>query len=214
MLNNFIIVLFKNKKKRKIIKSYAKEKTAKNKFKEIIKENDKIRFEKIVENATESNYEIGLLTNQTKIQNSLFITDELGRNNVVNLEDPEYVFLDIKKYKVEEKIYDWQTDSKINFDEMMSKYCNPGEFKSIFTLNNKLCIQVDENMSLFSLKNSEESDRLLETIQEYFLETNRMDALFVRDFSNAQRKWLYEVLVKMGFDKKRLYRLKTTFSKR
>jgi ABC-type uncharacterized transport system fused permease/ATPase subunit len=41
-----------------------------------------------------------------------------------------------------------------------------------------------------------------------------MDALFVRDFSNAQRKWLYEVLVKMGFDKKRLYRLKTTFSKR
>jgi len=41
-----------------------------------------------------------------------------------------------------------------------------------------------------------------------------LDAFFVRDISNAQRKWIYDVLNKKGFDKQRLYRLKTTFSKR
>ena len=74
----------------------------------LLKNND-VYFEKVIENATPSNYELGLLTNKTKIQQSLFLTDDLGRNTPVNLENPEYVFLDIKKYKVEETIFDWQT---------------------------------------------------------------------------------------------------------
>ena len=86
--------------------------------------------------------------------------------------------------------------------------------KNIFTLHNKLCIQINEDVSTFSLKNKEESDRLLDALQNAFLELNRADAIFVRDVSNAQRKWLYQILEDKGFDKKRLYRLKTTFSKR
>ena len=41
-----------------------------------------------------------------------------------------------------------------------------------------------------------------------------MDAIFIKDVSSAQRKWIYNLLGEKGFDKKRLYRLKTTFSKR
>ena len=88
------------------------------------------------------------------------------------------------------------------------------DLKNIFTLHNKLCIQVNEDVSTFSLKNKEESDRLLDALQNAFLELNRADAIFVRDVSNVQRKWLYQILEDKGFDKKRLYRLKTTFSKR
>ncbi len=207
-------MLFKNKKKRKIIKRYVNKKQAKDKFEELMNENNKIWFEKVLENATPTNYEIALLTNQTKIQESLFTTDELGRNTPVNLENPDYVFLNIKKYKIEEKIFDWQKQSKISFLDLINIYCGSKDLKNIFTLNNKLCIQIDEKVSLFSLKDKDESDRLLEVMQNYFIENNRSDALFVRDVSIAQRKWLYDIMVKKGFDKKRLYRLKTTFSKR
>ncbi len=176
--------------------------------------NGNIYFEKVIENATPSNYELGLLTNKTKIQQSLFLTDDLGRNTPVNLENPEYVFLDIKKYKVEETIFDWQTQSKITFLELIKKYGKTKNLKSIFTLHNKICIQIDEDVSIFSLKDKNESDRLLESLQTYFIDNSRVDAIFVRDISSAQRKWIYKVLEDKGFDKKRLYRLKTTFSKR
>jgi hypothetical protein len=214
MKGDYLIVLFKNKKKRKIIKSYLTKSAAINKFNNMLLKNNDVYFEKVIENATSSNYELGLLTNQTKIQQSLFLTDELGRNTPVNLENPEYVFLDIKKYKMEETIFDWQTQNKITFMGLIKKYCKSNELKSIFTLHNKLCIQINEDVSLFSLKDKDESDRLLEVIQDYFIGNSRLDAIFVRDISSAQRKWIYSLLVGKGFDKKRLYRLKTTFSKR
>ena len=86
--------------------------------------------------------------------------------------------------------------------------------KSIFTLNNKLCIQIDENINLFSLKNKSDSERLLQVMEKYFMDNGRSDAFFVRDISSAQRKWTYKLLEDKGYDKNKLYRLKTTFSKR
>jgi len=124
------------------------------------------------------------------------------------------VFLDIKSYRLEETIFDWQTKLKITLEQLIKKYCKSKDLKNIFTLHNKLCIQINEDVSTFSLKNKEESDRLLDALQNAFLELNRADAIFVRDVSNAQRKWLYQILEDKGFDKKKLYRLKTTFSKR
>jgi hypothetical protein len=214
MKGNYIIVLFKNKKKKKIIKRFVTEKKARNHFNELIKENDKILFDKKIENATDSEYLIGLVTNKTNVQKTLYYTDDLGRNIVANLENSNYVFLDIKNYKIEEKLFDWQDQKKINLFELEKKYFKTTELKNIFTLNNKLCIQIEEDVSVFSLKDSEESKRLLESLENKFMNENRMDSLFVRDVSTAQRKWLYNVLESKGFDKRRLYRLKTTFSKR
>ena len=70
------------------------------------------------------------------------------------------------------------------------------------------------DVSLFSLKDSYESERLLDVLESYFRDNGRTDAMFVKDVSSAQRKWIYQTLEDKGFDKKRLYRLKTTFSKR
>lgn len=214
MENSFLIVLFKNRKKRKIIKCYSTEKRANKKFDDLINQNKLIYFHKLYENAELCDYELGLITNTTKTQKSIFMTDELGRNIPVNLENSDFVFLKINKYKVEELIYDWQTSSKISFNVFIEKYCGGKDLKSIYTLNNKICVQKDEDVQIFSLKNSDESERFLNTVQEYFYNERRLDAFFVKDISNAQRKWLYDVLNKKGFDKKRLYRLKTTFSKR
>jgi hypothetical protein len=214
MKDNYIIVLFKNKKKRKIIKSYKTEKKAKEKFEELLKISNDIIFNKKIENATECEYQLGLLTKKTKIEDSIFYTDGLGRNIVVKVEDPDYVFLDIKLYNIEELIFDWQTQNKITFNDFIKNYCNKSDLKSIYTLHNKICVQIDENVSIFSFKDSDESDRFLFTLEDYFIDNSRSDAFFVRDISTAQRKWIYNILENKGFNKKRLYRLKTTFSKR
>jgi len=155
-----------------------------------------------------------LLTKKTKIEDSIFYTDGLGRNVVVKVEDPDYVFLDIKLYNIEELIFDWQTQNKITFNDFIKNYCNKSDLKSIYTLHNKICVQIDENVSIFSFKDSDESDRFLFTLEDYFIDNSRSDAFFVRDISTAQRKWIYNILENKGFNKKRLYRLKTTFSKR
>jgi hypothetical protein len=214
MDSNYVIVLFKNKKKRKIIKRYSTEKNAINFFKGLVEDQKNIIFPKIIENAEESNYTLGLLTNTTNVQKSLFIKDEFGRNIPANIENSGYVFIDIIKFHQEEKIFDWQTQKKITFDEFIKTYCKNKELKNIFTLNNKVCVQKDEDLYAFSLKDKNESIRFLNTLQDYFFNSNRFDAIFVKDISTAQRKWIYSFLTEKGFDKKRLYRLKTTFSKR
>lgn len=206
--------MFKNNKKKKLIKTYNTEISATKKFKHLIQKNKDVIFHKEVENAEDCEFYLSIITNQTKIQKSLFITDDLGRNKPVFIENPEYVFLDIKEYKVEETIYDWSTNTKITFLDLIEKYCNKKDLKSIFTLNNKLCIQIDENINLFSLKNKSDSERLLQVMEKYFMDNSRSDAFFVRDISSAQRKWTYKLLEDKGYDKNKLYRLKTTFSKR
>jgi len=213
MKDNYIIVLFKNRQRKKIIKRYATEKQALSFFNKSIDENN-VLFEKKIENAQSVDYEIGLLSKNQSFQPSLFITDEYGRNNPVNLENSDYIFLNIKKFKIEELIFDWQKKEKINFENFVNNYCNEKDLKNIFTLNNKICVQVNDDVKVFSLKDQNESYRFLDVCQTYFYESNRQDAIFVKDISTPQRKWIYGVLEKKGFDKKRLYRLKTTFSKR
>lgn len=213
MKNNFIIVLFNNKEKKKIIKRFYKEKNAVIKFEYLLSNND-ILFEKKINNTTQVNYELGLLTNISKVQKSLYTTDEMGRNQTVNLEDPNYIFLDIKKYKIEETIFDCQKKIKITFKEFIFNYCNNKDLKNIFTLNNKICVQIDLNVFIFSLKNKSESDRFLSVTEDYFYNNNRSDALFVKDVSTTQRKWLYDMLENKGFNRQTLYRQKTTYSKR
>ena len=206
--------MFKNKKKKKLIKGYKTESNAKSKFKSILKEN-KVKFPVYYENAEPCNFELGLLTNQSSYQKSLFTTDDLGRNNLVKLEGKsDYIFMDIKTYLVEEKIYDWQTDNRITYDEMISNYCKKNTLKNISTLNNKLIIQIDEQFYLFSLKNSDDSVRLLQTMEHDFMTSGRRDGFFVRDMSTVHRKWMYDLLENHGFDRKKLYRQNTTYSKR
>jgi len=76
-----------------------------------------------------------------------------------------------------------------------------------------LVIQINDLFYLFSLKNIEDSQRLLDTLENYYRETGRTDAIFVKDISTAQRKWMYDILVDKGFDKGKLYRQTTTFSR-
>ena len=213
-MENFIIVLFKNKKKKKIIKGYVTEKNANLKFDSLVKSND-VPFEIVFENSEKSVYEIALLSRNDDYQVPLFKMDEVGRNNSVFISgESDYIIKRIENYKLEELIYDWQTESRITFNELLTTYLPKKNVKVVSKLHNKVVIQCDEDFKLFSLKNEEDSERLIQTLESFFFKLSRTDCLFVRDESTVNRKWMYNILEKSGFNRKKLYRQKTTFSKR
>ena len=144
----------------------------------------------------------------------LFIQDDIGRNVKIKTDDSNYKILKISNYNLPEKLFDWSSNSRISFDFFYGKYFKSRELKNVFTVNNKLLIQQEDNVNIFSLKNSSESKRLLNILQEHMISENRSDAIFVPDNDNIQRKYLYSILEEKGVNKSKLYRQSTTFSKR
>ena len=213
-MENYIIVLFKNKKKKKLSKVMLTEKNINLKFDSLIKNNE-VSFEVLYENSERCKYELALLSRKDDYQIPLFKMDEVGRNNSVHMsEESDYVIKRIDDYKIEELIYDWQKESRISFNELLSLYLPKDSVKVISKLHNKIVIQNDSDFKLFSLKNEEDSERLLQTIESFFISNSRSDSIIVRDESTVNRKWMYNVLESHGFSRKKLYRQKTTFSKR
>ena len=206
--------MFKNKKRKKIIKSFVRKNVAELYFKKICEQSDKIKFNVEVENSLDVTYEVGLLCKNIDTQFQLFSQDDIGRNIRVNLEDSDLQIIKIHRYRVPEKLHEWSTNKRITYDEFFKKHFTNKELKNVFTVNNKIIVQRDEQTSVYSLKNIEESKRLLMLLQDEFVSLKRADAIFVKDMDTIQRKYLYDHLEKLGIDKKRLYRQSTTFSER
>jgi hypothetical protein len=72
-------------------------------------------------------------------------------------------------------------------------------------------IQKEENSYLFSLKNIDDSHRFLDSLRSNLINEGKTDFLFIKDIDSSQRSYLYDVLKEKGYDKKMLYRTKTTY---
>lgn len=203
---NYIVVLFKNKIKKRLIKKFITLTKAKSFFVKMKSKSEDVIFEKIFEDGKIVSYELGIVEMSSKQLLPVYITDEMGRNLKVKLEDDGMTLFEICTYKQEEKIYDLQKKKKINSHEFILKYLKSDSLKMIFSLNNKIIVQNDSLFSIFTLKNIEESSRFIDCLSYYFIKINRKDCLFVKDTSVAQKKYLYEILEKNGFNKSMLYR--------
>lgn len=209
-MEKYFIVLFKNKKRQRIIKKFITNEKAHSFYTNLIKKNENIIFDVKFENGKNVFYEIAILTNEISSITPIYLTDELGRNIRVKLDESNLSIIKIQKYKKEEKIFDLQTNKKITVDQFVDRYLETKELKMISVLNNKIIVQKDDEFELFSLKNESESDRFIESLSNEFLRIGRDDCLFIRDTSSPQRKYLLEILENKGFDKKILYRKSTT----
>jgi hypothetical protein len=210
-MENYLIVLFDNKLKKKIIKKYITYNKAKNYFDSCLKKNEEVIFNKEVKNGFEAKYELGLVEMSNKQLLPVYLTDEMGRNIKVRLENENMTLIQISDYKIEEEIYDHQSKKKIDSHTLIKKYIKKENIKLVSNLNNKLIIQNEEQISIFSTKNENESLRLLDSLSMYFFKNKRGDCIFVKTISSAQKKYLIDLLSSKGFDKKMLYRKYTTF---
>jgi hypothetical protein len=210
----YLIVLFKDKKRKKIINKFKTLDRAKDFYNNKLDQSSKVIFEKKVENASPCDYELGLLSKKNNEFNSLFVKDNLGRQVKVDLDDDDYKIIQISKYNVEEKIFDLTSNTKITTTEFLKKFLRVGPLKMVSKLNNKVVLQNDDTINLFSLKDSDECTRFLDSISFYLIDNGRSDVIVVSESSSAQKKYLYDILHNMGFDKKILYRTTTTFKPR
>jgi hypothetical protein len=210
---NYLVVLFKNKKRKKIIKKFITLSRAKSYFNKIIEQSNEVIFEVLVENGKDCKFELGLIETSINQSAPVYMTDEYGRNVKVKLEDEGMSILSIAPYKEEDLIYDVKNKSKITTQEFIKTYLKGDGLKMVSVLNNKIILQKDEQIDLFSLKNESECSRFVDCLSSYFFKTKRGDCLFIKDYSSPQRKYLYELLESNGFDKKVLYRKFTTYPK-
>jgi hypothetical protein len=209
-MENYIVVLFKNKKKKRIIKKFITFTRAKQFYDKLVRESNEVLFEIKVESGNECNYEIGIVEMSSKQLVPVYMTDEFGRNVKVKLDEDGMTLFKIQPYKKEETVFDIKTGKKITMSDLIKKYLKGDGLKMISVLNNKIVLQEDEKIHLFTLKSESESSRFVDCMSLHFFKIKRGDCLFVKDYSTAQRKYLYSLLESNGIDKKILYRKFTT----
>jgi len=207
---NYIIVLFKNKEKKKIIKKFKTFDRAKKYYNELIKNNDVI-FDKVVEENVNCVFELSLLEFKPVDHTPVFIRDEIGRQIKVEVDDPEYKIVKVSPYKLEEFIYDVSKNKRISFNKFISDYVSNRSLKLISKINNKIVIQNDDIVNLFTFKNESESFRFLEILERFLLDSGNKNCVLVYDTNKTQKKYIYDVLSNMGVNKKKLYRKYTSF---
>lgn len=203
---NYLVVLFKDKKRKRIIKKFITHKKAKLLYDKMMKESDEVIFNTEVENGNPCKYELGIVEMSSKQLIPVYITDEFGRSVKVKLEEDGMTLYQIAPYKKEETIYDIDKKKKITTKEFVSKYLKGTGMKMISSLNNKIIVQEEESLHLFTTKSESESQRFLDCLSLHFFKNKRGDCLFVKDHSTPQKKYLYDLLESKGISKKILYR--------
>ena len=214
MNDTYQVILFKNKVKKKIINKFKTHKKALEYYKLLVKESDEVIYDKVMENGVVSEYELSLVEKSSSSPISLYMKDDYGRQVKVSLDDSELTMINITRYRIEELFLDYTTNKKIDTRQFIKQYLDSTGFKLISKLNNKIIVQNDDKFNLFTLKTSEESERFINILTNKFNDEGRKDCLLVKDYSTPQRKYLYDLLVKMGFEKSYLQRSSTTHPSR
>lgn len=206
---NYLVVLFKNKEKRKIINKFKTKKKALDFYEKLISESNNVIFNKSTENGFDCFFELALMENKDISQGKVYIKDELGRTILVKTDSEDYNILKISNYNIEEEFIDYSTKEKITSVWLEKKYLTKSGIKLMSKLNNKIVVQNDDNINLFTFKNSDDADRFITSFETYYNNKKR-DCIFVKDYSFPQRKYMYELLTNYGFPKSYLQRYSTT----
>ena len=207
---NYLIVLFKNKKQRKIINKFNTFNRAKDFFKRKIRESESIIFEKLIENGLPVEHELAIVGIKNNKHSVLYKRDSVGRSVKVTLDNGEREIIELSPYNLEEQIFDIKNKKRIFFSEFIEKYLPKKNIKMLSKLNHKIIVQNEDKINLFSLKSEVDAERFMSILGSYFLESRRADTLFVRDINTSQRKYLYDLLINAGYSKQTLYRKFTT----
>ena len=210
MKNNsfkYAIVLFENKKKIKVLYKCMQRKTVYEYWREY-KTEKKPPFVKLQggKRRQEVVYELGLLLPNSRWSEQVWVKDSLGRNQKAKFEDENFRIKEIIPYWVEEKVYDYDNGKRIRYHEMMEQILPISDIAQIFTLNNKMFIQIEDNVRYFSCKNLIDTERLFEIVKNDLLNRKRGNFMFVKDVSTQQRKMLYAMLIAKGYKKSELFR--------
>ena len=151
-------------------------------------------------------YELALIFPNNRWATSTYVRDSLGRNIEALIEDEKFRIKEMIPYWEEEMVYDHQKKKRIRYHEMLEQILPIKDIAQIFTLNNKLFVQVENDVWLFGNKNITDTDRLFELVREDIILKKMGNFLFIKDITTHQRKLLYNLLETKGFKRSDLFR--------
>lgn len=203
----YFIVLFCNKKRRKILYRCMRRTTITEYWNEF-KTQKKPRFIKIQggKRYQEQTFELALIFPNNRWATKTFVKDSLGRNVEAKIENGMYRIKEIIPYWKEELIYDFDLKKRIRYHEMMEHIQSVTEIAQIFTLNSKLFLQIENEIKMYGNKNLTDTERLFELVKEDLINKKRSNFIFVKDITTHQRKLLYELLESKGYKRSELFR--------
>ena len=203
----YFIVLFCNNKKVKILYRCMQRNTVYEYWREY-RTQRKPDFIKVQggKRKQELVYELALIFPNNRWATKTYVKDSLGRNKEAKIEGGKLRIKEIIPYWQEELIYDFQIKKRIRYHEMMEKIISVKDIAQIFTLNNKLFVQVENDVKLYGNKNISDAERLFEIVKSELLMKKRGNFMFVKDVTTHQRKLLYNLLESKGFSRKELFR--------
>ena len=203
----YFIILFCNKKKYKLIAQSVRQSTIMEAWREA-KNQKRPAF--VRTNAGKKrvaqNFELGLIFTNNRWAKKTYTKDELGRNLEVKLTDEKLRIKDIIPYWKEDTIFDFETKKRIRYHQLMEYILPITEIAQIFSLNNKICVQVEDNVRMFGLKNIDDAMRLFDIIKDDVSHRKMGNFIFVKDISTHQRILLYNMLESKGFKRTELFR--------
>jgi hypothetical protein len=151
-------------------------------------------------------FELALIFPNNRWATTTWVKDSLGRNEPAIIEGGKHRIKEIVPYWQEELIYDLNSKKRIRYHQMMEHILPITEIAQIFTLNNKLFVQVDNDVRMFGNKNINDANRLFEIVKEDLIKRKRGNFFFVKDITTHQRSLLYKLLEEKGFSRRELFR--------
>jgi len=203
----YFIVLFCNKKRVKMLHKSFRRTTIYEYWREFRTQKKPVYVRNIGGRKKEElYYELALIFPNTRWSTNIYVKDSLGRNIEAKLDNDKFRIKEMIPYWEEETIYDFETKKRIRYHELIDKILPIQEIAQIFTLNNKLFVQVEENIKVYGNRNLSDTDRLFNLVKDDLIKRKRGNFLFVRDITTHQRKILYDLLVAKGFKRRELFR--------
>ena len=203
----YFIVLFCNKKRKRILYRSMQRTTAYEYWREY-RTQKKPRYVKQQggRNREEKLYELALIFPNNRWATKIYVKDSLGRNQEAIIENDKFRIKEIIPYWQEEFIYDFLTKKKIRYHEMLDYMMSVKDIAQIFTLNKNLFVQIENEVRMFGNKNLNDVCRLFDLVKEDLLFKKKTNFIFVKDITTYQRKQLYNLLESKGFNRKELFR--------
>ena len=203
----YFIVLFCNKKRVRILYRCMMKNTVYDYWREF-RTQRKPEFVKLQggKRKNELFFELGLIFPNNRWATKTYVKDSLGRNVEAVIENDKFRIKEMIPYWEEELIYDFNTKKRIRYHQMMEYILSISDISQIFTLNNKLFVQIENDVRLFGNKNINDAERLFDIVKQDLLKRKRGNFIFVKDITTHQRKLLYELLESKGFKRSELFR--------
>ena len=208
MINyKYFIYLYCNRKKQKIIRKSAKRSTILEIWREL-KTQKKPPYVKTNsgKKRVSTNYELALIFPNTRWSTKTYIKDDMGRNLEATIDNDKQRIKELIPYWVEELIYDFDAKKRIRYHELIEQFISVKDVAQVFSLNNKIFLQVDNDVKMFGNKNLDDSNRLFAIIRDDLLKRKKTNFIFVKDVTTHQRKLLYNLLVEKGYKRTELFR--------